>query len=405
MMELLFLGTGASVPSRDRATSCIAVRSGSDIILMDCGEGSQRQLMISPFSFMRIKAILITHLHGDHVFGLPGLLQTMSLSGRKEHLTVYGPTGIKGCVDAFMTVTEGETVYPLEVCEVSGGEEFAVGDLTVSVYRTEHNIASVGYTVREKDRPGKLDREKALSLGIGDGPDMARLKNGVTVGDVTPQMVLGPSKKGESLSYTGDTVPCQSVIDGSRDVTVLIHECTYMASETNLAKKHKHSTAIQAAEDALSAGASHLILTHVSNRYDELSVVVDEARTIFENTVAANDMDLFEIRNGGMSLRPRAERSSHQLAEFLPRPAFSLVRIWHRAHHLYRWVPHPSIQGRAPQHIFAPLLEFKNDIPPAIGEGDIFGRVIEGRSLLNAFYYSQNHEVVVRLIYDAHEVI
>ena len=307
MLELLFLGTGASVPSRNKATSCIAVRSGSNIILMDCGEGSQRQLMISPFSFMRIKSILITHLHGDHVFGLPGLLQTMSLSGRKEGLTVYGPKGIKECVEAFMTATEGETVYPLEIVEVSGGETFQVCDMTVSVYNTEHNIVSVGYTIREKDGTRKLDREKALSLGIQDGPDMARLKNGVTVNGVTPDMVLGPPKKGMSISYTGDTKPCQSVIEGSKDVSVLVHECTYMASETALAEEHAHSTAIQAAEDAASAGASYLILTHISNRYDELDRVVSEARTVFKETFAATDMDMFEIRPDGLFLKPKKE--------------------------------------------------------------------------------------------------
>ena len=305
MLELLFLGTGASVPSRDRATSCIAVRGGSDIILMDCGEGSQRQIMISPFSFMKIRAILITHLHGDHVFGLPGLLQTMSLSGRTEGLTVYGPEGIRRCIDAFMSVTEGTTVYPLEIVEVEGRESFHVKDMTVSVYRTEHNIPSVGYMIRERDRPGKLDREKALSLGIKDGPDMSRLKNGVTVGDVTPEMVLGPPIKGMSVSYTGDTRPCDSVVKGSKGATVIIHESTYMSGQAQLSKEFFHSTAAEAAQDALSAGASHLILTHISNRYDDHQEVVDEARTIFENTCAASDMDLYEVRPDGLFLKSR----------------------------------------------------------------------------------------------------
>jgi ribonuclease Z len=296
MLELLFLGTGASVPSRDKATSCIAVRSGSDIILMDCGEGSQRQLMISPFSFMKIRVILITHLHGDHVFGLPGLLQTMSLSGRKDPVRVYGPKGIVECVDAFMRVTEGDTLYPLEVDEVSAGDEIDVGNVRIKVYATEHNIPSVGYTIRENDRPGKLDKEKALALGIEEGPDMSRLKNGMTVNGVRPEQVLGPAVKGASISYTGDTKKCQSVVEGSKDVTVLVHECTYMASETDLADEHAHSTTVQAAEDALDAGAGFLILTHVSNRYDELEAVVDEAKTVFGNTLAATDMDWFEIR-------------------------------------------------------------------------------------------------------------
>ena len=303
MLELLFLGTGASVPSRDKATSCIAVRSGSDIILMDCGEGSQRQIMISPFSFMKIKVILITHLHGDHVFGLPGLLQTMSLSGRKDPVTVYGPEGIRNCVESFMTVTEGETVYPLEVIEVSGGETIDVGNTLVTVYRTEHNIPSVGYTVREKDRPGKLDKEKAEALGIRSGPDMSRLKNGETVDGVAPEQVLGPPVKGVSVSYTGDTRPCQTLIDGSRDVTVLIHESTYMSKEEKLSEEHAHSTARQAAEDAVSCGAGYLVLTHISNRYDDVSAVESEAREVFPKSSAAMDMQLYEIRPDSFTLR------------------------------------------------------------------------------------------------------
>ena len=309
MLELLFLGTGASVPSRNKATSCIAVRNGSDIILMDCGEGSQRQIMVSPFSFMKIRVILITHLHGDHVFGLPGLLQTMSLSGRKDPITVYGPPGIRDCIDAFMTVTQGETIYPMEVIEVSGGESFAVGEMTVSVYRTEHNIASVGYRIDEKDRPGKMDKDKALSLGIKNGPDLSRLKNGETVNGVKPEQVLGPTIKGSSISYTGDTVKTGSVAEASEGVSVLIHESTYMSSDSELAKEHFHSTALQAAEAAKECGASWLILTHVSQRYRNLDAVVAEAKTIFDNTVAAQDMQLFEIKGENISLRRRWQLS------------------------------------------------------------------------------------------------
>ena len=303
MLELLFLGTGAGVPSRSRATSCIAVRNGSDIFLLDCGEGSQRQLMVSPFSFMKIRAILITHLHGDHVFGLPGLLQTMSLSGRKEPLTVYGPKGIVNCVETFMSVTEGDTVYPLQVEEISGGESFAVGNSLISTYPTEHGIPSVGYVIKEKDHPGKLDREKAVSLGIDDGPDMARLKKGETVKGVSPKQVIGHPVKGVSVSYTGDTMPCQSVIKGSEGVTVLIHESTYMSDAEDLAKEHLHSTAAQAAETAKECGAEHLILTHLSHRYRDTTPLEAEARNVFPSSYAAKDMQLYEIRPDGLILK------------------------------------------------------------------------------------------------------
>jgi ribonuclease Z len=252
---------------------------------------------------MRIKTILITHLHGDHVFGLPGLLQTMSLSGRKEPLTVYGPQGIKRCVEAFMEVTEGTTVYPLEVIEVSGDEFFPVGDTFVSVFKTKHNTTSVGYRICEQDRPGKLDKEKAISLGISEGPDMSRLKNGITVNGVKPEDVIGPAIKGASISYTGDTEPTQTVIDGAKGSTVLIHESTYMESERNLATEHSHSTCIQAAETAKQCGANFLILTHVSNRYDDLQEVVDSAKTVFPETYAARDMQMYIVKSDSLSLK------------------------------------------------------------------------------------------------------
>ena len=303
MLELLFLGTGASVPSRDRATSCIAVRNRSDIILLDCGEGSQRQLMISPFSYMKIRAICITHLHGDPVFGLPGLLQPMSLSGRTEPLTVYGPEGIGKGLAAMMSVTEGETLYPLEVVEVSGGEEIPVKDMVVSVYPTEHGMPSVGYVIREHDRPGKLDREKALSLGIRDGPDMARLKAGETVNGVRSEEVTGPVTPGTAVSYTGDTLASGSVAEAFAGVDVLVHECTYMDSERQMAGEHFHSTTLQAAETARDAGVHQLILTHISNRYDDHDAVVAEARTVFPNTVAAEDMQLYDVMHGRVVLR------------------------------------------------------------------------------------------------------
>lgn len=327
MLELLFLGTGAGVPSRKKATSCIAVRCGSDIILMDCGEGSQRQLMVSPFSFMKIRAILITHLHGDHVFGLPGLLQTMSLSGRKDPVTVYGPRGIRECVEAFMRVTEGDTLYPLEIQEVSGGESFESGNTVVSVYPTEHGIPSVGYVVREMDRPGKLDSLKAQELGIKSGQDMARLKNGETVNGVSPGQVIGGPIKGASVSYTGDTVKCQSAIDASKDVTVLVHESTYLSSEADLAKEHWHSTALQAAEAAKECNAMNLILTHISNRYHDLSKVEAEARTVMENSFAASDMQMFEVRADRLTVRSYIPRRHGIISDRMSLSISALVII------------------------------------------------------------------------------
>ena len=305
-MEILFLGTSAAVPSRDRSTSCIAVREGSDIVLMDCGEGSQRQIMASPYSFMKIRSILITHLHGDHVFGLPGLLQTMGLSNRAEPLTVYGPPGIAAFIDSSMAVTEGETSYPLEVVELTGGESFQVRGFSVSCFRTDHGMFSLGFVLRTPDRPGRLDHGKALALGVRDGPDMARLKAGHPVGDVRPEDVMEPPTPGPSVAYTGDTRPCDGTRESVGGVTVLIHDATYMDSEAVNAKEHWHSTATQAARIAADAGVGSLILTHMSHRYDDREAVATEARTVFENSYAADDFMLFEVTRAG--IRPRDVR-------------------------------------------------------------------------------------------------
>ncbi len=301
-MEILFLGTGASVPSRDRSTSCIALRSGSDILLMDCGEGSQRQLMISPFSFMRIRAILITHLHGDHVLGLPGLLQTMGLMGRKDALEIYGPEGLSDFVKSSSSATGAEIPYRLDVREIADGCRFQSGPFAVLAVAADHGIPSLAYSVSEPDRPGRLDRAKALSLGIKDGPDMARLKNGEAVNGVNPEEVVGPPVKGVRVLYTGDTRPTRGLEEASKGADVIIHESTYMDQDSGLAQSHFHSTARQAAEAAAEAGARALILTHVSNRYDDVrDKVLEEAEKYFGNVFIAEDFDMFDA--GAKSVR------------------------------------------------------------------------------------------------------
>ncbi len=303
-MEILFLGTSAAVPSKDRSTSCLAVREGREIVLLDCGEGSQRRLMQSPFSFMRIRAILITHLHGDHVFGLPGLLQTMSLSDRKDPLFLYGPRGISAFVDGMMSSSEGELSYPLTVAELDGGESFHTAGFSVTSFPTEHGMTSLGYVLREPDRPGRLDHAKALSLGMRDGPDMARLKRGETVRGVTPEQVVGPSRPGLSMAYTGDTLPSEKTVEAVRGVDVLVHEATYLESEAENARAHNHSTAAQAAGVAREAGVGHLILTHVSHRYDDRSVLKAEARRTFPESYVADDLTVYEVGAASFNVRP-----------------------------------------------------------------------------------------------------
>lgn len=294
-MEILFLGTGASIPSRERAMPSVALRCGTEIVLFDCGEGTQRQMMISPFSFMKIKGIFITHMHGDHFLGLPGLLQTMGLSGRKDKLRVCGPNGMRDALLAVLSACEGEIGYELDIVELSHGDRMGFDGFEVSAFATDHTVPSLGYKLSENDARGRFDKKKAVDLGLRPGPDFSRLQNGETVGGVTPEMIMGPARPGCSLVYSGDTAPCKELSDAALGADVLIHESTFSGKESKLAADHKHSTSLQAAEAAKECGCRVLFLIHVSNRYDDKGVIEKEAGAVFENSIVPNDLDLYKI--------------------------------------------------------------------------------------------------------------
>ena len=303
MFDILFLGTGASIPSRDRSLPCVAVRQGRSITLFDCGEGSQRQLMVSPFSFMKVDRIFITHMHGDHILGLPGLLQTMGMSGRKNALSVFGPIGIDKALSGMLDACEGELEYELDVHELEGGESFSFDGFTVTSFSTVHNVPSVGYLYREDDKPGTFNREKAEKLGLEPGGDFASLQSGETVKGVRPEQVIGPAKPGRSMVYTGDTMPCSEVKEAAMNVDVLIHESTYIDEDSELANVHFHSTAKSAAEIAAECEVGMLALIHVSNRYGDAEVSLAEAKAYFENTIVPSDMQMLTVMNGDIRLQ------------------------------------------------------------------------------------------------------
>jgi ribonuclease Z len=300
MLEILFLGTGASIPSRDRAMPCVAVRSGTDIVLFDCGEGTQRQMMVSPFSFMKVKGIFITHMHGDHFLGLPGLLQTMGLSGRKDDLIVCGPKGIGEALDAIFSVCKGNIEYRINIEEKKKNKVVEFDGFRISAFSTDHTEASFGYKLSENNMRGKFDKEKALNLGLRQGPDFSRLQNGETVNGITPEMVMGSSRPGCTLVYSGDTSPCKELSDAAEGVDVLIHESTFSGKESRLALEHKHSTSIQAAETASDCGCRTLFLIHISNRYSDKNVIEEEAKAVFERTIVPEDMEMYKVSNRGV---------------------------------------------------------------------------------------------------------
>ena len=302
MFEILFAGTGASIPSRGRSLPCIAVKQGRSLTLFDCGEGSQRQLMVSKFSFMRVDRIFITHMHGDHILGLPGLLLTMGLSGRRDPVHLFGPVSIEHTIDSMLNACEGELEFELIVKEMEPGDTEIFNGFSVSAYRTEHNCPSLGYLYREDDRPGPFDKDKAMELGLSPGPDFSAIQRGETVRGVTPDMIIGERRKGLSMAYPGDTLICDSVSEAVKGVDVLIHEGTYIDKDSELAVAHFHSTIKSVAVMAKEAGVRQLMIVHISNRYDDDEEPVKEAETYFEGTILPKDQDIYMVCDGGVRL-------------------------------------------------------------------------------------------------------
>lgn len=293
ILEIVFLGTGASVPSKERSLPCVAVRREADITLFDCGEGSQRQLMISPLSFMKIERVFLSHLHGDHILGLPGLIQTMSLNGRNRVLTICGPRGTLAVINNMMQLCHGEVSFEIVIRELQDGDSVQVAEFVIEAYSSEHGIESLSYVYRELPKPGRFQKEKAISLGIPEGPLFSRIQNGepVRIGNRIIQSieVCGPERAGRSISYSGDTLPNENFLRHSRSVDVMIHEATFIEAEKELAMKYYHSTANQAAIIARGADVGQLILTHISTRYKDSNQILLEAKKEFPNTHLAHD--------------------------------------------------------------------------------------------------------------------
>lgn len=293
ILEVVFLGTGASVPSRERSLPCTAVRRESDITLFDCGEGSQRQLMCSSLSFMKVERIMVSHLHGDHVLGIPGLLQTMSLSGRSRPLTIAGPAGLEDAVRSMLDLCQGDLAFPLYIQEMAPGERLIAPGFDILAVEGRHNMESLSYVYREEPRSGRMYKSRLHEMGIPEGALYSSLQRGETVEwqgrRITAAEVRGPERPGRGVAYSGDTLPNPDFQEAARGVDVMVHESTFSQAEAGLAKSHFHSTARQAAEIAKNAEASILVLMHVSSRYKDPAPLLEEARAVFPDTHLAHD--------------------------------------------------------------------------------------------------------------------
>ena len=293
-MEVTFLGTSSAVHSKDRNHPSIALKAFGDVFLFDCGEGTQRQLLFTNVSPMKISKVFITHFHGDHILGLPGLLQSMSLNGRESKLTVYGPRGLNKLKDAIYSLGYCAIEYPVEFIEIDTGIIEETDEYVIRAQSVRHNVPSLAYSIEEKKKPRFL-REKAIELGVPVGPAFGKLHNGEEIEidgrTIKPEQVLGPPRKGIKITYSGDTRPCEEMIMFARDSTLLIHESTFIQKEAQNAEEYGHSTAKDAAFVARESNSKKLIITHISTRYGEeyANMMLNEAREIFENTELAED--------------------------------------------------------------------------------------------------------------------
>ncbi len=298
-MEIVFLGTGGSFPSPQRGVSSIAVKVNGDVVLFDCGEGTQRQLMLSPLSFMHITKIFITHFHGDHYLGLPGLLQTMALNGRTKDLEVFGPKGTEQLVTILERISYYSRTYDLVLHELRDGQTEHFDGFTVTAHRLDHALPTLGYLLKEDDRPGKFDTNATKLLEIPEGPLWGKLQAGETIvwngRGITPEMVMGPARPGRRLFVAMDTKPIMDLPDIIGGIDVLIHEATADHTLEEKANKFGHSTAMQAATIAKEAAVRRLFMVHISPRYRDVEPLLKEARSTFAESYIPDDLESFKV--------------------------------------------------------------------------------------------------------------
>lgn len=297
-MEIIFLGTSSAVHSYERNHPAIVVKAFGEVMLFDCGEATQKQLIYAKVSPMKISKIFLTHYHGDHILGLPGLLQSMNFRGRETKLTIYGPKGLDTIKQAIFSLGYCKMEFPIEFIEIDEGIVEETEEYIITSKNVHHNVPSLAYSIEELKKPRFL-RQKAIELGVPVGPAFGKLHNGEEVEVdgriIKPEQVLGPPRKGNKITYSGDTGPCEEMIELAKDSTLLIHESTYIKEDSDKAEENFHSTSADAAMIAKKSNSKRLILTHISTRYNDTKQLLKEALEIFENTEVAKDLDKIEL--------------------------------------------------------------------------------------------------------------
>ena len=294
MMKVTLIGTSCGVPTKERGLPCVALQREGEMILFDCGEGTQRQMMRFGMSFMKISSIFITHFHGDHFLGLFGLLQSMSFFGREEQLTVFGPRGIVEICRTAASIGHFKPGFEIVAKELGDGDQVQFNGYRVTASRVDHIVPTLGYALEEDVRPGRFDLEKAKALGIPEGRLYKELQMGreIQLGGRTirPEDVMGPPRPGRKFVYLGDVRPCPEAVELSTNADLLVTEATFCEDLAERAEETGHSTVKGACGIARRAGAKRLLLTHFSPRYSR------------EDILAEVDFDPVFIGEDGMSL-------------------------------------------------------------------------------------------------------
>ncbi|MDP2768181.1 MAG: ribonuclease Z, partial [Candidatus Methanoperedens sp.] len=294
-----FLGTGGTLPTPNRNPSAILINREGELLLFDCGEVAQQQMMRAKTG-MKINSIFITHFHADHFLGIPGLIQTLSFNGRTEPLDIYGPAWTKQLVNLLIDLGYYNLGFSINAHELADGDVIDKGDYFIKAVSTDHGIPSLGYVLEEKRRAGRFNREKAIELGIPVGPLFSKLQKGEAViikgRTILPSQVVGKPRPGRKLVYSGDTRPCKSIEKESARADLLIHDGTLAEELKSWALETKHSTSREAALLARRAKVKQLILTHISSRYSESTEpLLQDAKSVFENVKIAEELMEIDI--------------------------------------------------------------------------------------------------------------
>jgi ribonuclease Z len=300
-IRIIFLGTSAAVPTAQRSLPAVLLQRGNEQLLFDCGEAAQRQMIMAKAGLHKKLGIFITHMHGDHVLGLPGLLQTMALMDRQKPVALYGPVGLKHFLSCLQETLQFQLTFPVDVHEVTeAGAVCDEAEYVVTASSSNHAVTSFSYSFVEKPRAGRFHPEKAKVLGVPQGEAWSNLQHGIEFvlpsgAVVKPENVTDPPRKGRKVVYTGDTRPFEGFAVFAADADLVIHEATFDDALAEKAQVDGHSTPSQAALEAKAANAKSLVLTHVSARYSDVALLVEQAKKVFPNTIAAQDFLELEL--------------------------------------------------------------------------------------------------------------